>query len=267
MPFWRQMCSAVEGVRREESAYLWEPQPEKSWQQPTRPQPGDNHEGPVRVGRRSRMRVVGRQRAEGVAGEEALEEVEEPGVGCTVELWNSNRVRHAIQSASLQYMGVKLTIIGWRHGIKGIYRRKIRNAAAVKALVGADELDEGDGDDETFDVQTGHSSNVAGSIYGRPLTEPLFSVEARRYAFQVVSAEWHAFLQIGSALKEKPGRGTGAAAARKEAVEEEHRRWRLMRRVDADRELKRLLGEEAAFRSVQRLAVQAILQHKSPIVG
>jgi superfamily II DNA helicase RecQ len=62
-------------------------------------------------------------------------------------------------------------------------------------------------------------------------------------------------------------KGTQAAAARKEAVEEEYRRWKMMRLVDVDGELKKLLGEQATFRSVQKPAIQAIMQHKSPVVA
>jgi superfamily II DNA helicase RecQ len=40
-----------------------------------------------------------------------------------------------------------------------------------------------------------------------------------------------------------------------------------MQLVDVDSELKKLLGEQAAFRSVQKPAIQAIMQHKSPVVA
>jgi superfamily II DNA helicase RecQ len=185
-----------------------------------------------------------------------------------VELWNSNRVKKAIQAASLQHMGVKLNIMGWRHSTKAIYRRHIHNRAAVQAFLNADndDDDKSDGEDDAFDTQTGHSSSVAGKIYGRPITEPMFSVEAKRIGFRLASAEWHAFLQLPSALAKKARRGTQAAMARKEAAEEEFRRWRRMRLVDVDGELKRLLGEQATFRSVQKPAIQAIMQNKSPIV-
>jgi superfamily II DNA helicase RecQ len=108
---------------------------------------------------------------------------------------------------------------------------------------------------------------VAGSIYGRPITEPVFSVEATRWEFCLASIEWHAFLQIPSVMSQKPRKGTQAAAVRREAVKEEYRRWKMMRLVNVDSELKRLLGEQAAFRSVQKPAIQAIMQHKSPVVA
>jgi superfamily II DNA helicase RecQ len=39
-----------------------------------------------------------------------------------------------------------------------------------------------------------------------------------------------------------------------------------MRFVDIDAELRKLVGKEATFRSVQKPAIQAIMQHKSPVV-
>jgi superfamily II DNA helicase RecQ len=40
-----------------------------------------------------------------------------------------------------------------------------------------------------------------------------------------------------------------------------------MQLVDVDSKLKKLLGEQAAFRSIQKPAIQAIIQHKSPVVA
>jgi hypothetical protein len=83
----------------------------------------------------------------------------------------------------------------------------------------------------------------------------MFSVEARRIGLRLASIEWHVFLQILSAMLKKARKGTQAAAARKEAVEEEYRWWKIMRLVDVDSELKKLLGEQAVFRSVQKPAI------------
>jgi hypothetical protein len=57
-------------------------------------------------------------------------------------------------------------------------------------------------------------------------------------------------LQIPSAILKKARKETQAVAARKEAVEEKYRRWKIMQLVDVDSELKKLLEEEAAFYSV-----------------
>jgi hypothetical protein len=57
--------------------------------------------------------------------------------------------------------------MGWRHGSKAIYRWYIYNRAAVKAFLDANKEGDGsDGEDQLFDIQTGYSSNVVGSIYG-----------------------------------------------------------------------------------------------------
>jgi superfamily II DNA helicase RecQ len=74
-------------------------------------------------------------------------------------------------------------------------------------------------------------------------------------------------LQIPSVILKKLRKGTQAAAVRREAVEEEYRHWKMMRLVDVDSELKRLLSKQAAFRSVQKPAIQAIMQHKSLVVA
>ncbi|KAH5617489.1 hypothetical protein HBI23_255720 [Parastagonospora nodorum] len=137
MPFWRQVCrsSGVGDVDR--SGYVWEPQPETSWERPTRGSQDDNANRTARVGRRSRVRVVRQVVPEGGSDEEDTEEVSVPELGCTVELWNSNRVTQAIQSVSLQHMGVKLTIMSWRHRTKGMYRRRATAAALPGAYTDA----------------------------------------------------------------------------------------------------------------------------------
>ena len=64
-----------------------------------------------------------------------------------------------------------------------------------------------------------------------------------------------------------PGaRSKQAVAARREAREEEFQRWWMMRQVDVRQELKKLVGEQAEFRSIQKPALQAIMQQKSPVV-
>jgi superfamily II DNA helicase RecQ len=63
-----------------------------------------------------------------------------------------------------------------------------------------------------------------------------------------------------------PKKGTRAAEARREAIEEGFRRWREMRAVDIQCQLESLVGRGARFRSVQRPAIEAIMYQKSPTV-
>ena len=263
LPFWESVESAFCGTPIKRSPFIWEPEKEVEWAKPER----------------KRRRVEGErphprpQDEEDEIGEEAGRDEEvrssqqsgQPAMH-PIEKWNSNRVKMAIQKASLQWMGVKLNIMGWRHGTKAMYRRYIDDKAIVKAVVQGDE-DESNDEDEAFDVQTGHGSSVGGMIYGRSITESIFSTEAKRASLRRVSTEWHRFLQFQSALETQPRRGTRAAADRKEAVDEEYRRWKRMLLVDVDEQLKELVGDEARFRSVQRPAIQAIMRQKSPIVA
>jgi hypothetical protein len=303
-PLWRRLVRVGWGrgeEEEEENAFMWRPQPEKRWQEPSRKRKRDGGQSTKRVGRSSRVRIVraaarreeagkgreGEEAGEGREGEdeegggeegegreaegEEGEEGEEPPGNedkpPSVELWNTNRLKLALQKPSLVYMAVKLTIMGWRHGSKSIWRRYIRNPKVHKAFMeGAESDSSGEEDDEAFDLQAGHSTSIAGKIYGRSLDEAQFGVESKRFAFRAASVEWHAFLQLPSAIEKKPGRGTAARAARKEALQEERGRWRKLRLVDLDRKLKQLLGPTAEFRSVQRPALEAIMQNEDHVV-
>jgi len=267
LPFWRKLEGAVEKGRvKEASPFIWEPAEEQPWEMPRR---------------RKRRRLedgeeeVRADRDEGVQdmGPEGGEEEEEQGGGGGGEgervlrgpqKWDTNRIRRAIQRVSLRWLGVKINIMAWRHGSKAIYRRYINDKAVIKAVVEGDE-DEDD-EDEPFDIQTGHGSKVGGAVYGRRITESPFSTEARRLALRRVSTEWHRFLLFGSALEVRPQPGTRAAEARKEAIEEAFRRWKRMRAVDIQAQLEGLVGKGAEFRSVQRVAIEAVMQQKSPVV-
>ena len=92
--------------------------------------------------------------------------------------------------------------------------------------------DDNELEDDPMDLASGHRSKFAGQIYGRPADELPFSIMAQRQAFRRVSVAWHRFLQFSSTMKTPPAKGTRAASAQQEAVNEQFRRWRQMRRVD-----------------------------------
>jgi len=72
---------------------------------------------------------------------------------------------------------------------------------------------------------------------------------------------------LPSAMGEgKAERGWGRRSIRKEAEEEEVRRWRRLSQVDIRRELEKLAGKGATFRGVQEEAIRAIMSGKSPVV-
>jgi hypothetical protein len=57
----------------------------------------------------------------------------------------------------------------------------------VKTFLGANEEVRSNSEDKAFNIQIGHSSNVTSGIYGRLLTEPMFSVKVKRYTLRLVS--------------------------------------------------------------------------------
>ena len=104
------MRGAVRGEVEEESAYMWEPVLEKRWQQPIRKRKRDEATGSKTrsAGRRSQVRVV---RVRGGSEEVSGDEEGAAADGGGVEMWNSNRLKRAMQKASLQHIGVKLNIM------------------------------------------------------------------------------------------------------------------------------------------------------------
>lgn len=257
LPFWNKLQAVVYGQRDMPSAYIWEPELEKQWAMPSKRK--RTHDGSSQPSTRRSTPGISSTASTGA------DEGKQP-TGPDVELWNSNRLSHALAHASLAHMGVKLGISSWRHITKAIYRRYISDQTAVRTVERADK-DEDASDDDAADLQHGHSSHVGGMIYGRTVNESMFSSMAKQAAFRRVSEEWHAFLQLPSTMEAPAEKGSYAEVARKEARREELRRWKLLRLVDVEVELRKVVGPKATFRGVQKPALQAIMRHESPVVA
>jgi superfamily II DNA helicase RecQ len=279
MPFWRRIVTVMsEGGTSWASAYIWEPVRDKRWEHPRvakrqrrRLDDEDQVDGRVEAG----GRVVETARGGDEEGDEEGDK-EHAGLGDLLqpERWDTNRLRKAIQRASLEWMGTGLTVSSWRHATKLIYRKYM--GAAARLLVRADEDQEMEEESEAFDMQTGHTSRVGGSVYGRLITESPFSVQLDRAKFRRVSMEWHRFLMFGSTLAvqqqqmEAEGGSGGTVAEmriQREARDEERRRWRLLRAVDMQQQLELIVGKGAEFRGVQRPALETIMRQKSPVIA
>ncbi|KAF2835756.1 hypothetical protein M501DRAFT_904990, partial [Patellaria atrata CBS 101060] len=156
----------------------------------------------------------------------------------------------------------------WRHCVKAIYRRYISDETAQHALIESDGEEEEDEADNPFDIGFGHGSKTAEAVYGRTVDESPFSTASQRSALRKVSKRWHEFLKFQSTLEDdayRKGKIT-AKIKKKEAIEGEMKRWKRLRAVNIREQLKLLVGSEAEFRSVQRPALEAIMQQKNPVV-
>ena len=194
------------------------------------------------------------------------------------EHWTSPRLSRNIRRLSALACGQKLNISSWRHISTAIGRRYFRNAstAHTRLLHEVDSDDSGsesdDDEDSPYDLQAGHGSKTAGLIYGRLITEGAFETNERRVNFRYISEEWHRLLGFPSAMGGfgevlTPGRKRKKASVCDEALRKlQLERWKTRRRINIDRELIHLYGDQAAFRGVQREAIQAIMMNKSPIV-
>lgn len=127
-----------------------------------------------------------------------------------MEQWDTGRVTRTIAQVSVAHMGERLTIMVWRHAVKAIYRRYIKDKSIIDIMDNADTTDGGEEDvsgaGDPFHGQSGHSAGTGEGIYGRSIDESLFSTEARRLGFRRVSREWHAFLMFDSVLREEGGK-------------------------------------------------------------
>jgi hypothetical protein len=110
--------------------------------------------------------------------------------------------------------------------------------------------DGGDAEDNSpWDRQAGHESLTAGLVYGWLLMEGRFETNERRLTFRHISEEWHRLLGFPSALGGlgsiiQPGRKRKSPSVHHEVVRElQLARWKMLRRVNIDSELRRLYGD------------------------
>lgn len=189
--------------------------------------------------------------------------------------WTPDKMARILRRVSTAGCGKTINISNWRHISIALARRYFRDQRMSKAV---DELDDGDGsdsegeDDSPWDLQAGHGSAVAGMVYARLLTEGAFETNERRLQFRHISEEWHRLMGFRSAIggldaSLKPGRKRRAPSLHHEAMRAAQvQRWRTLRRVDTEGTLRKLYGDRACFRGVQRRALEAIMSNKSPVV-
>ncbi|RMI97528.1 hypothetical protein CDV36_016208 [Fusarium kuroshium] len=219
----------------------------------------------------------GGEHEDGAGGEpKASSSPRRPGPG---PHWTSARMTRILRRMSLVGCQKGLNISSWRHLSIAITRRYFRNGSTAHASL-IEDMDEGYGSDSDseaegdspWDVQACHGSLTAGLVYGRLTTEGCFETNERRVNFRFISEEWHRLLGFPSATSGfgevlRPGRKRKNPSLHHEAMRHlQLMRWKTLRRIDVDRELRRLYGEDVRFRGKQREAVDAIMMNRSPIV-
>ncbi len=182
--------------------------------------------------------------------------------------WTSERMRKVMKRESLVGLRFEMTIQSYRELAIGISRRYMRGQAFRM-----DEDDE-DGDwqegekDEVMDLQAGHTAHVAGMIYARGIMERSGEVASKRQKFRECSEMWHRFLGFESAvnIENSQERKRKMTTFESEAEEGRMHRWKRLRSITIENELKRVMSVDSRFRGVQKPAIEAIMAGKSSVM-
>ncbi|KAK5011066.1 hypothetical protein LTR28_005961 [Elasticomyces elasticus] len=184
--------------------------------------------------------------------------------------WTSERVRKVLKRESRAGLGQELTMQSYRDIAIGISRKFMRRPTAFHTDEDDDRGKERDEDDVAAaiaDEQAGNTAHIAGMIYARAIMEQAGAVADKRHRFRASSTDWHRFLCFPSAIEGQTGSGKRKGAPfETEAEEGRMDRWARPRKMDAEIELKRMMGKEAVFRSVQEEAIKAITTGVSPVI-
>ncbi|KAK5110984.1 hypothetical protein LTR85_012294 [Meristemomyces frigidus] len=206
---------------------------------------------------------------------DGVEPMEAPPEPLNVDgFWNTDRVRRAVQSEWMSRFGVRMTINRWRQCYLAIQRKFTRDREVAGML---DVLyDDSNGRAkqaaisrmirDAVEEQSGYTREREEQNYGRGVFDSPFTTESSQAAFRRVSVDWHRFLQFDSALKQEQADPDVRERIAKAEEEERFRRWKWIRQIDIDAQLKRIVGVAAEFRGLQRPALTAIIERQMQVL-
>ena len=180
--------------------------------------------------------------------------------------WTPARMSQEMRRVSAGALGEGVTLQSWREISIAISRKYLRKG---EGRFGRDEEDiDGEGeDDEVEDMQAGHGTHVAGTVYARGIREQDGVVESMRQKYRQASENWHRFLGFDD-NSQQPGKKRKRTGWEENAEEGRKERWKRIKEMDLDRELKRMMGtEEARFRGHQKEIIEAIVQGESRVLA
>ncbi|KAH7034000.1 hypothetical protein B0J12DRAFT_530476, partial [Macrophomina phaseolina] len=170
-------------------------------------------------------------------------------------------------------MGVEVGVAAYRQCVQAIGNKFIKG----DHFFDADEEEEADeeeggegGRSHTWDMQFGHTTRMAGAVYGRLIVEAAQELKPVMERYRAASVRFHQFQQHASALRQlrqQAGKKRSAAAVEAEVMNAHFRRWKKVKTVDRRQVLRELTGKrDAEFRGVQEEAVEAVVEGRSPLL-
>jgi superfamily II DNA helicase RecQ/uncharacterized C2H2 Zn-finger protein len=178
--------------------------------------------------------------------------------------WTSERLRKILQEHSKKWLDEAINISAWRQIAIAIANQYLRGDFKDNSVGDIDLEAFDENEDSPWDLQAGHGTHVAGMVYARMLRQERLSTMSRQTKFRQISQRWHRFLGFDCIVD-------GDLKRKREDFEEEGRQIQLQRferlsRVNIQRKLQVLMGEEAQFRGNQEPAIRAIMDGESPVI-
>lgn len=180
--------------------------------------------------------------------------------------WSAQRVTAVLRKNSTLGSGNGFTVSSWRHIAKCINRRYLRDGSAMDNYIGEDHSSEGEADDP-LDLQSTHTSNVAGNIYGQLMHEGSYQEAQLKRKFMEASTQWHELLGFHG----RPVEGNTKAAGDVKLIElgreaQAARRSRLQT-IDMSAAVRLMMGPSAELREEQATVLKEIQANKPYIAA
>lgn len=184
--------------------------------------------------------------------------------------WRPDKMTYIMKQTSQRLIGVPITIRAWRQIIVAITRRFLNPSVGSTWGSSRDETDSSDDDGfENYieDLQSGHTSLTAGSIYGRQAEEGLSIPAIQQDRFRQASRHWHRFLGLKveglPARQHKRSFGT----FNEQVSLSRMRRLDRLSRADLQGQFCQMLGKATAkLRPRQLPVLRAIARGETPIL-
>lgn len=247
-PWVRQLQNMVH-QQTEYSPFVWEPKPEEDWKdREDEDDEGDENDEDD-------------HRAQDEWSDDDADRPAPPTAKNVDGFWDTDRLRRVMQRETRKRIGVGIGVMDWRHAYPAIQRENTMDHGVREALdcIYDNRPPQIRRLEDTIAEQSGHSRYMEDMIYGLLLTESPTVTVSERNMFRKVSVDWHRFLGFHSAWNT---RAADPIVQRQLEIQEKQtqmRRWKQMREVDVERQARRLYGDHATFRGVQKPALDAIV--------